>query len=263
MDDNIIVNIEENIATLTLNRPEKRNAFNLEMVDQWRETFKDCVKKKNVHVIVITGNGKAFCSGGDIAELMGARIDMGPEARKKELSEHVHELIKAFQMNDKPVIAAMNGVATGAGLDLALYADLRYAAESAKFAETYVKVGLIPGAGGAWLLPRIVGEAKAYELLWTSEFINADEAHRLGIVNNVFPDQDLMPHVMRIAKQISQGPQSANRAIKRAIIHGRNSDLFASLDHISSTYGLIATGADHKEAVSAFLEKRPPKFVKT
>jgi len=262
MSDNILVNISDSIATITLNRPEKRNAFHLKMVDQWCESLKTCAEDKSVKVIIITGKGDAFCAGGDIAELMGARLKMGPEDRKSELKDHVHKLVRVFLENDKPVIAAMNGVATGAGLDLALYADLRYAATSARFSETYVRVGLIPGAGGAWMLPRIVGEAKAFELLWTSDFITADEAQELGIVNNVFADKILMAEVIKIAKKIASGPQSANRAIKRAIFHGRNSDLYSSLDHISSTYGLIATGADHKEAVNAFLEKREPIFGK-
>jgi len=262
MADDILIAVDDGIATITLNRPEKRNAFHIGMVDRWAEAVNTCAADDAVAVIVITGAGKAFCSGGDIADLMGARRELGPEARKAELTGHVHNLVRAFQANDKPVIAAMNGVATGAGLDLALYADLRYAAASARFAETYVRVGLIPGAGGAWMLPRIVGEAKALELFWTSDFIDATEAARLGIVNAVFDDDELMDNVMAVARKIANGPRSAIRAIKRAVVHGCSSDLATSLDHISSTYGLIATGPDHHEAVDAFLEKREPEFNK-
>lgn len=262
MADDIRLDVADGIATITLNRPDKRNAFDLAMVDRWADAVNACAADDAVRVIVITGEGKAFCSGGDIADLMGARRELGPEDRKAELTGHVHQLVRAFQTNDKPVIAAMNGVATGAGLDLALYADLRYAAASARFAETYVRVGLIPGAGGAWMLPRIVGTAKALELFWTSDFINAAEAEQLGIVNAVFDDEVLMDEVMKVARKIAAGPQSANRAIKRAVRHGQSSDLATALDHISSTYGLIATGPDHHEAVDAFLEKREPVFGK-
>ncbi|MBT6441090.1 MAG: enoyl-CoA hydratase [Alphaproteobacteria bacterium] len=262
MAEDILLDINDGIATITLNRPEKRNAFHLDMVDRWADTVTACAGNDDVRVIIITGAGEAFCSGGDIQDLMGARQDMGPEDRKKELTEHVHRLVRAFQTNDKPVIAAMNGVATGAGLDLALYADLRYAAASARFSETYVKVGLIPGAGGAWILPRIVGTAKALELFWTADFVDAEEALRLGLVNNVFADDALMDEVMAIARKIAAGPQFANEAIKRAIYHGRSSDLPTALDLISSAYTIAATGPDHAEAVSAFLEKRRPEFGK-
>lgn len=260
MSKNILIEYKESIGIIILNRPEKLNAFHLPMVDEWRYAIKNLINDERVKVIVMTGSGTAFCSGGDIADLMKARKEMGPESRKSELTEHVHKLVKELQTTDKPIIAAMNGVATGAGLDLALYADLRYASESARFAETYVRVGLIPGAGGAWLLPRIVGEAKALEMLWTSNFIDAQEAKKLGLINDVFEDSSLMSQVLKIAEKISNGPQGAIRAIKRAIVHGRSSDLYTSLDHISSTYGLIATGPDHHEAVQAFLEKRKPKF---
>ena len=260
MDKDIIVDINQGIATITLNRPNKRNAFHLSMIDRWIDALNTCINDDTVKVIVITGAGQAFCAGGDIDDLMGSRGKLGAEDRRKELTEHVHKLVHLFQRNDKPVIAAMNGVATGAGLDLALYADLRYAAESAKFSETYVRVGLIPGAGGAWMLPRIVGVSKALELFWTSDFIDAKQGLELGIINKVHPDDILMDEVMKIAKKIAIGPQFSIRAIKRAVYHGLTSDLSTALDHVAASYSIAATSADHAEAVSAFLGKREPNF---
>tara|TARA_Y100001970_G_scaffold294373_1_gene452136 strand:- start:38035 stop:38826 length:792 start_codon:yes stop_codon:yes gene_type:complete len=260
MSDDIILNVENGIALITLNRPDKLNAFHLNMIDNWIESFKKCVVDDSIKVIVITGRGKAFCAGGDIKELMGARSDLGPEARREELTQHVHKLVQSFLSTDKPIISAINGVATGAGLDLALYSDLRFAAESAKFAETYVNVGLIPGAGGAWMLPRIVGRSKALELFWTARFFDANEAKELRVINDIFSDEALLSKTMKIAQDLTEKPQSSIRAIKRAIIYGEQSDLPTALDHIASTYGVIASGSDHLEAINAFIEKRKPNF---
>ena len=161
---------------------------------------------------------------------------------------------------DKPVIAAINGAAIGAGLDLALAMDLRFAAASARFAETYVKVGLAPGAGGAHWLPRLVGSAKALELLWTGDAFDAAEAERIGLINRVLPDDELMPQTMALARRLADGPTLAIRAIKRLVRDGVGGDLRAGLDRASATYGVLGGTADHREAVQAFIEKRPPRF---
>ena len=158
------------------------------------------------------------------------------------------------------MIAAVNGAATGAGMDLALMCDLRYAASSAKFAETYVKLALMPGAGGAYFLPRIIGRARALEMLWTGDFIDSEEAERIGLVNKALPDGDLMPYALAMARRLADGPTQTIRTIKRAIRAGQASDLSTSLDFGASNYGILAMGEDHLEAVDAFLEKRPPKF---
>jgi enoyl-CoA hydratase/carnithine racemase len=158
------------------------------------------------------------------------------------------------------VIAAINGAAAGAGLDLALQCDLRYAAASARLGETYVRVGLVPGAGGTWFLPRLVGTAKALELFWTGDLIDAAEAERIGMVNKVLPDEQLMGHVHEVADKIARGPQLSVRFIKRAVYQGRSIDLRTSLDLISSHYAVVSSSADHKEAVQSYLEKRKPNF---
>ena len=259
MTDSIRFDVEGGIATITLNRPERMNAFTWEMIDAWAEALAECRRNDAVSVVILTGAGKAFCSGGDIGE-MRKRGDLTPLERKTELERHVHKIPLAMEALDKPVIAAINGAATGAGLDLALMADLRIAAESARLGETYVKVGLVPGAGGAWFLPRLVGTAKALELFWTGDIIDAREAERIGLVNKVVPDAELMAVTRALAEKIASGPPLSARFIKRAVYEGARSDLRSALDLISSHYAVVATSADHREAVNAYLEKRKPVF---
>src|SRR5579864_429312 len=259
MTDSIRFETEGGIATITLNRPERMNAFTWEMIDAWADALAECRSNATISVVVVTGAGRAFCSGGDIGE-MKKRGDRTPLERKAELESHVHKIPLALEALDKPVIAAINGAATGAGLDLALMADLRIAAESARLGETYVKVGLVPGAGGAWFLPRLVGTAKALELFWTGELVDAREAERIGLVNKVVPDAELMTAARALAERIARGPQLSVRFIKRAVYAGLESDLRGALDMISSHYAVASSSADHREAVAAYLEKRKPNF---
>jgi len=260
MSDDILFEVASRVATITLNRPKRRNAFTLTMIDAWADRIEECAAREDVHTVLITGAGKAFCSGGDIDELMKQGQKSGPQERKEELAGHVHRIPRLLDRMDKPVIAAINGAATGAGLDLALMCDLRYAGQSAKFAETYVKLALMPGAGGAHLLPRVVGRARALEMLWTGDFIDALEAERIGLVNKALPDDALMAHALGMAERLADGPKQSIRAIKRAVRAGENCDISTSLDVGASGYGMLAVDADHIEAVDAFLEKRPPKF---
>jgi len=259
MSDHLLYAVDGAIATITLNRPERMNAFTWDMVDAWAQALLEAQQDDAVQVVIVTGAGKAFCSGGDINN-MGERQERTPLMRKSELAGHVHRIPLALEAMDKPVIAAVNGAATGAGMDLALQCDLRFAAASARFGETYVRVGLVPGAGGTWFLPRLVGTAKALELFWTGELIDAAEAERLGIVNKVLPDDALMTHVRAIAEKIASGPPLSVRFIKRAVYQGQRIDLRTSLDLISSHYAVVSSSADHKEAVQAYLDKRKPKF---
>ncbi len=259
MTETILYAVEGRTATITLNRPERMNAFTWDMVDAWAAALLEAQRDDNVHVVIVTGAGKAFCSGGDINN-MGERTERTPLQRKSELAGHVHRIPLALEAMDKPVIAAVNGAATGAGMDLALQCDLRFAAATARFGETYVRVGLVPGAGGTWFLPRLVGTAKALELFWTGELISAEEAERIGIVNRVVPDEQLLSHVREVAEKIARGPQLSVRFIKRAVYQGQRIDLRTSLDLISSHYAVVSASADHKEAVQAYLEKRKPNF---
>jgi enoyl-CoA hydratase/carnithine racemase len=259
MSENLRFEIEDRIATITLDRPERKNAFTFEMIDAWTAALVECRRNDAVRVVIVTGAGDAFCSGGDIVE-MKDRLKNPPAQRKNELFNRIQRIPLALEDLDKPVLVAVNGVATGAGMDMALMGDIRYAARSARFAETYVKVGLVPGAGGAHFLPRLVGTAKALELFWTADFIDAEEALRIGLVNKVLPDAELMPFVRGVAAKIAQAPALSVRFIKRAVQQGMRNDLRASLDLISSHYAVVTAGADHREAVEAFIAKRKPVF---
>jgi enoyl-CoA hydratase/carnithine racemase len=258
MTDSLRFTIDEGIARIVLDRPERMNAFNFEMIDAWVDALQRCRTDDAVKVVVVTGAGEAFCSGGDIVD-MGDRLAHTPEQRKSELFQRIERIPLALEDLDKPVLAAVNGVATGAGMDMALMCDIRYAAERARFAETYVKVGLVPGAGGAHFLPRLVGTAKALELFFTGDFIDAQEALRIGVVNRVFPDADLVEEVDKIARRIARAPALTLRMTKRAIYQGMRNDLRTNLDLISSHYAVITATQEHKDLVQAFIEKRKGK----
>jgi enoyl-CoA hydratase/carnithine racemase len=161
---------------------------------------------------------------------------------------------------DKPVLAAVNGVAVGAGMDMALMCDIRFAARSARFSEGYVRVGLVPGDGGCYYLPRLVGTAKALELLWTGDFVDAEEALRLGLVSQVHPDEELLSATYAFARRLAEGPPVAIRLIKRAVHQSARTDLRTALDLISSHQAVVQSTHDSKEAYAAFRQKRKPLF---
>jgi 2-(1,2-epoxy-1,2-dihydrophenyl)acetyl-CoA isomerase len=253
--DDLRFEIADHIATITLNRPERMNAFTFEMIDSWAAALIECRKNDDVRVVIVTGAGKAFCSGGDI-NAMGDRLAGTPDKRKNELWGRIQRIPLAYEDLDKPVLVAVNGVATGAGMDLALQGDIRYAAESARFAETYVRVGLVPGAGGAHFLPRLIGVSKALELFWTGDFVSAQEAERIGLVNKVVPDGELMAQVRTLAERIAAAPQLSIRLIKRAVYQGLRNDLRTNLDLISSHYAVVTASDDHRQAVEAFKNRK-------
>ena len=258
MSGHLKFSITDGIAKIVLDRPERKNAFTFEMIDAWIDALQRCRTDDAVKVVLVTGTGDAFCSGGDIVE-MGERLDHTPEQRKSELFQRIERIPLALEDLDKPVIAVVNGVATGAGMDMALMCDIRYAAQSARFAETYVKVGLVPGAGGAHYLPRLVGVSKALELFLTGDFVDAQEALRLGLVNKVFPDDTLMQQAESIARRMAQAPPLTLRMTKRAIYQGMRNDLRTNLDLISSHYAVITSTQQHKDLVRAFIAARDKK----
>jgi 2-(1,2-epoxy-1,2-dihydrophenyl)acetyl-CoA isomerase len=258
MSSKLLVNVENHVQIITLNNPPKKNAFDREMIGAWVAALEDAQRNDDVHVVVVTGSGNVFCSGGDVSQMKAGKPT--PLDAKNALWENIHHVPLTLRRMDKPVIAAINGPAVGAGLDMALMCDMRTMASTARVSEGYVKVGLIPGDGGAYFLPRLVGLAKAYELLWTGNFIDAEEALRLGLVNHVYPAETLMEETLKLAYQIASGPQIAIRMTKRAVRQSLEMNLDASLDMISSHMAVIKETEDHAEGVSAFLEKRKPQF---
>jgi len=183
-----------------------------------------------------------------------------PLDHKNQLWEHIHRIPKTLEAVDKPVIAMVNGLAVGAGMGMCLMCDMRIAAEDARFSTGYVRVGLVPGDGDTYFLPRLVGTAKALELLWTADFVEAPEALRVGIVNRVVPAGELRDATYAFARQVADGPQVPIRMIKRLVYQSMRLDLRTHLDLVSSHMAVVRRTADHAEGVAAFKEKRPPKF---
>jgi 2-(1,2-epoxy-1,2-dihydrophenyl)acetyl-CoA isomerase len=252
----ILFKKEEGIATIVLNCPERKNSFSMDMIDQWAKALSEWRTDPEVKVIILTGAGDAFCSGVFFPPPPeGTANEETPFEFKSRLWDRIHRVPLILEDIDKPVIAALNGVAVGAGLDMALMCDLRFAAESARFSEGYVKVGYVPGDGGAYYLPRLVGIAKSLELFWTGDFISAAEAERIGLVNRVFPDGALMEETYKFARRLADGPTQVIRLIKRAVYQSSRSDLRTALDLISSHMGVITTTPDSREAMKASLAR--------
>jgi enoyl-CoA hydratase/carnithine racemase len=257
-EKHVLYEIKDGIAFITLNRPEAKNAFSPEMIDLWREYLEVSKVDDSVRVIIVSGQGDTFCSGGDIRDMAKGKLkswDM-----KRFLWDGVHRIVLALEDLDKPVIAAINGAAMGAGLDMALMCDLRVASEKAKLAESYITMGLVAGDGGAYFLPRIAGMPKALELLLTGDVISAEEALKMGIVNRVVPHEHLVQETVKLAKKIAEKPPLAVRMMKRAVYQAQTSNLRTHLDYISSQLALLSETEDHSEAARAFLEKRKPDF---
>jgi enoyl-CoA hydratase/carnithine racemase len=259
LSDTLLFEIRDHVATITLNRPEKLNAFTDSMLDAWIEALEYCRVNDQVRAVVITGSGRAFCSGGDVGGFKD-RATATPAEIKRRLAEGTQRLPRKMAQVDKPLIAAINGAAYGGGLDVALMCDVRIAAQGAKLAETYARMGLVPGAGGAWYLPRLIGTARALEMLWTGEPISAQEAERIGLVNRVVPDAELMEHTMTYANKIAAGAPLSMRLIKKIVYQGLTLNLDDALDLAASNMSIVRTSEDHLEAVAAFKDKRRPVF---
>lgn len=255
--EEILFQKEDGIATITLNCPERKNAFSMDMIDQWADALQKWRTDPEVKVIVITGAGDAFCSGAYLTPSPGGQTSpVGPFDHKSRLWDQIHRIPLTLEDIDKPVIAALNGVAVGAGLDMALMCDIRFAAESARFAEGYVNVGFVPGDGAAYYLPRLVGIAKALELLWTGDFIYAPEAERIGMVNRVYPDEDLMTETYKFARRLADGPSKVIQLIKRTTYQSSRLDLRTALDLVSSHMGVIRSTKESQDAMAASLARR-------
>lgn len=257
-ESELLYDVRDRVATITLNRPDKMNAFTGPMIDGWARALEQAQRDPEVHVVVVTGAGKSFCAGGDVAR-MGEGAPT-PLDHKNQLWENIHRVPRALEAMDKPVLAMVNGVAVGAGMGMALMCDARIAADSARFSTGYVRVGLVPGDGDTYFLPRLVGTAKALELLWTADFVDAATAERLGIVNRVVPADRLAEETYAMARRIADGPQIPIRMIKRLVYQSMRLDLRTHLDLVSSHMAVVRETQDHREGVQAFKEKREPRF---
>jgi enoyl-CoA hydratase/carnithine racemase len=254
----LLYEVKDRIATITLNRPDKLNAFTGPMIEAWAGALAEAQRDDAVNVVVVTGAGRAFCAGGDVGR-MGQGTPT-PLEHKNQLWENIHRVPRTLEAMDKPVIAMVNGLAVGAGMGMCVMCDVRVASDEARFSTGYVKVGLVPGDGDTYFLPRLVGAAKALELLWTADFIEAGEAYRLGIVNRVVPAPELATATYGLAQQIADGPQIPIRMIKRLVYQSLRLDLRTHLDLVSSHMAVVRQTIDHAEGVAAFKEKRSPRF---
>jgi 2-(1,2-epoxy-1,2-dihydrophenyl)acetyl-CoA isomerase len=257
----LLYSVADRIATLTLNRPERLNALG----DTLRDDLHDAVSKAGVdpevRVLVITGAGRGFCSGGDV-KTMSERDQAGQAAYTlhERVAPSRDQTVLAMRDCPKPIIAAVNGPAAGAGFNLALACDMRIASTAAKFTQAFVRRGLHPDWGGTYFLPRIVGTAKACELIFTGETIDAAEALRLGIVNAVVAPEELMAKTNELAGKIANGPPIAIRLAKRAIYRNQECSLREGLEYETYAQNICRETQDAKEGVKAFVEKRTPQF---
>ena len=263
MSDVLLQNRNGSILTLTLNKPDKRNPISdPDMIDALCAALEAAEADMDIRVIILTGAGTGFSSGGDISKMTtgaGLRAHL-PAQTRRNYKAGIQRLPLLFEALELPVIAAINGPAIGAGLDLACMCDIRIAAESARFAESFVKIGIVPGDGGAWLLPRVIGFSKASELALTGDIIDAAEARAIGLVSKIVPDAELMAEAHAIAARIAANPPHAVRMTKRLLREAQGMTLKATLEMSASFQALAHATADHDEAVAAFVEKRKPVF---
>lgn len=263
MTDLVLSDRQDGILTLTLNRPELRNPISDgDMVEAVLDALAPLNADIGVRCVILTGAGTAFSSGGNINKMGEAGgLNSGlPAVTRRNYKEGIQRLPLAFEALEVPVIAAVNGAAIGAGCDLALMCDIRIAGQSAKFAESFVKLGIIPGDGGAWLLPRVVGFSKASEMALTGDVVDAAEALACGLVSKVVPDAELMQAARAMAAKIAANPPHAMRLTKRLLRQGWTSTLDAHLDVAATMQALAHATRDHNEAIAAFKEKRKPDF---
>lgn len=254
---------DDGIVTLTLNDPGSRNAISdLPMVEAILAALAAAEADPAARVIVLTGTGSAFSSGGNIKKMgeSGGLNDPLPARTRQNYRAGIQRIPLAMEAMELPVVAAVNGPAVGAGCDLTLMCDVRIAGESARFAESFVKLGIIPGDGGAWLLPRVVGFSKACEMALTGEMIDAAEALRIGLVSRVVPDADLLETARDVARKIAANPTHAVRMTKRILRQAGQMRLDQALELSAAYQALAHATADHKESVAAMLERRPARL---
>jgi enoyl-CoA hydratase/carnithine racemase len=255
--------VEEHIATVTLDRPEVKNALNRELYTRLEESLREAHRDAEVRCVIITGAGSAFCSGDDVRELMLGDNSLAANAtapRPRDPKPRPTPAALAVLECDKPVIAAVNGPAVGWGMDLTLFCDIRIASDRAKFGELFIKRGLVSDLGGLWRLPQVVGPSKAAELLFTGDIIDAAEAARIGLVSRVVPHDELMPAALELAGKIAANPPIAMRFLKQGLrmaVHGDVTEIGA---YVGRSLQYLFTTEDHREGATSFVEKREPVF---
>jgi len=257
--ETILFEIANGAARLTLNRPDRLNSFTVQMHGEVAEALTQVEQDDSVRALLITGAGRGFCAGQDLADRAvapgGEGVDLG-----ESLENRYNPLIRRLVNLPKPVVCAVNGVAAGAGANIAFAADIVFAAKSAKFIQSFANIGLVPDSGGTWILPRLVGQARAMGLALTGQPITAEQAESCGLIWRAVDDANLMSEANALVEQFARGPTKGYAAIKRAIRSGWGVSLDQQLDHERDNQRELGRSADYREGVAAFSEKRKPNF---
>jgi len=252
----ILFELKNNVGIVTLNRPEKFNSFNREMALLLQKTLDDCEKNEEVRCIFITGSGKAFCAGQDLGEVIGDN----PATFDKILIEHYNPIVTRIRSSGKPIVCAVNGVAAGAGANIALCCDIVVANENASFIQAFSKIGLIPDSGGTYFLPRLIGFQKASALMMLGDKVSAVDAERIGMIYKYFPAESFADDSIKIAETLAQMPTMAFAFTKQALNHSMQNNFYDQLNLEDKLQNKAAVTKDYQEGVNAFLEKRLPNF---
>ena len=253
----ILLKIENQIAFITLNRPDVFNSFNREMAFLMQDTLDICAKDDNIRAIVITGNGKAFCAGQDIGEITNPELNPG---FRKILDDHYNPIIKKIRSIEKPIIAAVNGVAAGAGANIALACDIVVASENASFIQAFSKIGLIPDSAGTFFLPRLIGFQRATALMMLGDKVTSEEALNMGMIYKIYPTSFFLEEVTTLATTLAQMPTKAIGLTKRLLNQSLTNNLEQQLQLESDLQIEASSTNDYSEGVAAFIEKRKPVF---
>lgn len=256
----ILIEKKNGVGIITLNRPDKLNAFNDELTFSLQDALKEVEKDQAVRAVVLTGAGRGFCSGQDlqsrsISQEMGQRPSLGDSIRRR-----YNPIIIKLRRIEKPIVAAVNGVAAGAGASLALACDMRVVSDTASFIQSFSKVGLVPDSGSTFLLPRLLGPTKAFELMLSAEKLDAADAMRLGLVNKVVTPEEVLPEAVALAEKLALGPTKAFGLTKRALNKVIFPDLEELLEYEASLQEIAGRSDDFLEGVKAFSEKRQPAY---
>lgn len=256
----ILFEKQDGVAIITLNRPDKLNSFNDELSFALQDALKEAEKDSSIRAVVLTGAGRGFCAGQDLQNRKFSDASAGRPSLSDSIRRRYNPMVIKIRKMEKPVIAAVNGVAAGAGSSLALACDLRVVSETASFIQSFSKVGLVPDSGATFILPRLIGATKAFELMVTADKLDAKTANELGLVNKLVPQEKVLEEAVAWAKQLAQGPSKAYGLIKRALNKAVFPDLEELLENEAYLQEIAGRTDDFQEGVTAFLEKRQPAY---
>ena len=262
MTKSVLYEEKNNICLITLNREDTRNALTPDVINELVNILENVDKNQNISCAILTGAGKSFSSGGNLHEIneMTGKEKMSQREIENWYRYGIQKIPSTFNKIDVPVIAAVNGHAIGAGNDLCTMCDIRIASEEAKFSESFLRIGIIPGDGGSWFLPKIIGLSRAAEMILTCDVLNAEKALEWGLISQIVPQEKLLDTAMELAKKIVNNPPEAIRRAKRLLRLSQNINLNTALEMAASQQSLLQMTNDHKEAIQALIERRKPEY---